>query len=118
MLFQLENEDWEGQHDQCKQDHCEVGVAVDGAIVLRERHEPPDSARDHQQRVDEVAEQKQKEEFVIARAQAVIDEGAVMVVVVGASVADCAVEWVFSFNYFVVDAQVVQVNVLLQEVVH
>lgn len=104
LFFQLEQKHGEGQDNQSEENHSEVGVAVDRAIILRESHETPAGTRDNENRVDKVTEQEKKEEFVVASAQAVIDEGTVVVVVVRAPVANCAVEWVFSFDYFVKNA--------------
>lgn len=50
--------------------------------------------------------------------EAVVNEGAVVIVVIGAPVADGAVERVFRLYHLVEDAQVVQVDVLLQEIVN
>lgn len=55
---------------------------------------------------------------MVSGAEAVVDEGTVVVVVVRAFVADRAVKRGFRFDHLVEDAQVVQMNVLIQKAVH
>jgi hypothetical protein len=55
---------------------------------------------------------------VVFGAEAVVDERTVVVVVVRAFVADRAVERCFRFDHLVEDAQVVQMNVLIQKIVN
>ena len=55
---------------------------------------------------------------MILGAETVVDEGAVVVIVIGASIADRAVEWIFRLYYLIENAQVIQVYVLLQKLVH
>jgi len=55
---------------------------------------------------------------VVSRAKAIVDEIAVMVVVCTATIANGAVEGAVRLYKLVEDAQVVQVNVIFQKVVH
>lgn len=58
LLFELEQEDREGQHNQREQDHRKVRVSVDAPGVMCEGHKAPDGTRDHQQGVNEIALQE------------------------------------------------------------
>lgn len=107
------------QYDQPEKYRGPVHVTIASRLLISGKvNKFPYSAQNHQQTVGEVRCQEQEEVLVILGAETVVDEGAVVVVVIGAAIADCAVEWVFRLYYLIENAQVIQVYILLQKLVH
>jgi hypothetical protein len=118
LFAHLENKDGQGKQHQNKHYNCVVGVVIDRSVVVCKRVKPVRSAPHDQQRVDEVTKKESQEVFVVPGPQAVVDKVAVVVVVRTAPVADRAVERAVRLYQLVEDAQVVQVDVVLQKVVN
>lgn len=81
------------QYDQPEKYRSPVHVTIASRLLISGKvNKFPYSAQNHQQTVGEVRCQEQEEVLVILGAETVVDEGAVVVVVIGAAIADCAVE--------------------------
>lgn len=86
--------------------------------VLNDHNHVLDCASHHKERVQQVTENKYQEVLVISCAQAIVYEWAVVVVVIGALIADGTVEASLAFNDLAEDTKVVQVNVVFQKCIN
>jgi len=93
LFYELEDKDRHRQHDQPEKYRGPVHVTIASRLnISGEFNKFPYRAQNNQQTVGEVRCQEQEEVLVILGAETVVNEGAVVVIVIGASIADRAVE--------------------------
>jgi hypothetical protein len=81
-------------------------------------HQVPDGAHEDRDREKEVCEDEKEEVFVVGEAQTLVDEWTVVVVALHAPAAHLAMERCFRLDYFAKHAQVIQVDLLREELIH
>lgn len=117
LLEVLEREDGKVHEDQDDvRGAPRVCVKAADANFLVYLGEVPESLSQQDQKVDGVQEDEHDEVLVVSVAEAVVDERAVVVEVLDALVANCAVERSLRLDDFAVRAQVIQVQADVQSV--